>query len=95
MTDLTARINAAFALDDRVTHKGHAASRDALLAIIAEHPAKNLKSLMAVIQAEDFIMVNELYSNTNRDTGEKTLSMHGEIALNTGFIGKVKELEDR
>ena len=38
MIDLTAQINAAFALDDRVTHKGHAASRDALLAIIAEHP---------------------------------------------------------
>lgn len=38
MSDLAERIDQAFALDDRKTHKGHAASRDTLLAIIAQHP---------------------------------------------------------
>ncbi len=38
MTDLSERIDAAFALDDHKTHKAHAYSRDAMLALIESDP---------------------------------------------------------
>lgn len=38
MIDLTQQINVAFALDDRKSHKKHAESRDAMLALISAHP---------------------------------------------------------
>lgn len=38
MIDLASQVNAAFALDDRKTHKKHAESRDAMLALLADHP---------------------------------------------------------
>lgn len=62
--------------------------------ILAEHKSADINALFSEISSADFLIVDELYSYTDRDTGVQSLVPHGLVILNSAHIGKIKKLEE-
>ncbi len=68
--------------------------------IICEHTAESLRAFVDVLAHSEFIIVFEFYKDSNKrgdpDYDPKRraeLVPHGQIGLNTAFIGKVREYQ--
>jgi hypothetical protein len=58
--------------------------------IIGEHEAESLAEFVDIINHENFIVVNEMYKDTDSGGRLANLYLVGEIAINCDLIGKVK-----
>ena len=58
--------------------------------IIGEHPANGLEELIDIISQADFIVVDEIYKDSEASRGMGNFYSVGKIALNPLFIGKIK-----
>lgn len=58
--------------------------------IIGEHPAETLTEFTTLLNNMDFIIVTEMYKDSDSGARLGNLYAVGEITLNTSLIGKVK-----
>ena len=68
--------------------------------IICEHTAESLRAFVDVLAHNEFVVVREFYKAGNKrgdpdyDPKRRTeLVDHGQIGLNTSFVGKVREYQ--
>lgn len=61
--------------------------------VLGEHPAKSLSELLEVICDNPFIMVEEIYKDSEAGRNGSFYGV-GELLINTNVIGKVKVHRD-